>query len=283
MPRSNASNRVYAGRLVGTPVFDPIGDRVGTVYDVVVLFRLKGDPLAVGLVVEVVGKRRVFLPLTRVTSIDNGQVITTGLVNIRRFSRRPAETLVLGELLDRKVTLKKTGESAVVIDAAIERVRGREWRLTTLYIRNLRNGKPGPNSQTIPVSSVSGLSESVLNQGASAILAQIGELKPADVADVLRDLPPDRMRDVARALSDERLADVLEELGDDDSVEILSSLDMDRAADVLEAMEPDDAADLVSRTARRAGRSHCWPSWSPTRPRTCAACSPTTSAPPAVS
>ncbi len=245
MPRSNASNRVYAGRLVGTPVFDPIGDRVGTVYDVVVLFRLKGDPLAVGLVVEVVGKRRVFLPLTRVTSIDNGQVITTGLVNIRRFSRRPAETLVLGELLDRKVTLKKTGESAVVIDAAIERVRGREWRLTTLYIRNLRNGKPGPNSQTIPVSSVSGLSESVLNQGASAILAQIGELKPADVADVLRDLPPDRMRDVARALSDERLADVLEELGDDDSVEILSSLDMDRAADVLEAMEPDDAADLV--------------------------------------
>lgn len=245
MPRSNASSRVYAGRLVGTPVFDPIGDRVGTVYDVVVLFRLKGDPLAVGLVVEVVGRRRVFLPLTRVTSIDNGQVITTGLVNIRRFSARPAETLVLGELLDRKVALKATGEAAVVIDAAIERLRGREWRLTTLYIRTLRNGKPGPNSQTIPVSAVTGLSESVLNQGASTILAQIGELKPADVADVLRDLPPERMRAVARELSDERLADVLEELGDDDSVEILSSLDTDRAADVLEAMEPDDAADLV--------------------------------------
>ncbi|MBR5950947.1 MAG: PRC-barrel domain-containing protein, partial [Actinomycetaceae bacterium] len=73
------STLVYAARLAGTPVFDPIGDKVGTVYDVVVLFRLKGAPLAVGLVVEIVGKRRVFLPLTRVTSIDNGQVITTGV------------------------------------------------------------------------------------------------------------------------------------------------------------------------------------------------------------
>ena len=86
---------VYAARLAGTPVFDPIGDKVGTVYDVVVLFRLKGEPLAVGLVVEIVGKRRVFLPLTRVTSIDNGQVITTGLVNFRRFAQRPGETLIL--------------------------------------------------------------------------------------------------------------------------------------------------------------------------------------------
>ena len=83
---------VYAARLAGTPVFDPIGEKVGSVYDVVVLFRLRGDPLAVGLVVEVAGRRRVFLPLTRVTSIHNGQVITTGLVNIRRFSQRPAET-----------------------------------------------------------------------------------------------------------------------------------------------------------------------------------------------
>ena len=39
MPRTTPTSRVYAARLVGTPVFDPIGDRVGVVYDVVVLFR----------------------------------------------------------------------------------------------------------------------------------------------------------------------------------------------------------------------------------------------------
>ena len=246
MPRTTTASRVYAARLVGTPVFDPIGDRVGVVYDVVVLFRFKGDPLAVGLVVEVAGRRRVFLPLTRVTSIDNGQVITTGLVNIRRFSQRPAETLVLAELVERKVTLRESGETAVVVDAAIEKVRGREWRLTTLYVRTDRSAKGGQRSLTVPVSQVTGLMVTAASQGATAILAQIGSLKPADVADVLRDLPPDRMQAVANELTDERLADVLEELGDDDRVHIVSGLDMERAADVLDVMQPDDAADLVA-------------------------------------
>ncbi len=246
MPRTTTASRVYAARLVGTPVFDPIGDRVGVVYDVVVLFRFKGDPLAVGLVVELAGRRRVFLPLTRVTSIDNGQVITTGLVNIRRFSQRPAETLVLAELVERKVTLRESGETAVVVDAAIEKVRGREWRLTTLYVRTDRSAKGGQRSLTVPVSQVTGLMVTAASQGATAILAQIGSLKPADVADVLRDLPPDRMQAVANELTDERLADVLEELGDDDRVHIVSGLDMERAADVLDVMQPDDAADLVA-------------------------------------
>ena len=180
------------------------------------------------------------------TSIDNGQVITTGLVNIRRFSQRPAETLVLAELVERRVTLRETGENAVVVDAAIEKVRGREWRLTTLYVRTDRSARGGQRSLTVPVSQVSGLMITATSQGATAILAQIGSLKPADVADVLRDLPPDRMQAVANELTDERLADVLEELGDDDRVNIVSGLDMDRAADVLDVMQPDDAADLVA-------------------------------------
>jgi flagellar motility protein MotE (MotC chaperone)/sporulation protein YlmC with PRC-barrel domain len=99
--------RVFVARLAGLPVFDPLGDRVGRVRDVVVIFRAgRQPPRAVGLVVEVPGRRRVFLPLTRVTSMDAGQVISTGLVNMRRFARRPTETLVLAELLDRTVRLR---------------------------------------------------------------------------------------------------------------------------------------------------------------------------------
>lgn len=246
MARSGAKNIVYTARLVGSPVFDPIGDKVGTVYDVVVLFRFKGDPLAVGLVVEVAGKRRVFLPLTRVTSIDKGQVISTGLVNMRRFAQRPAETLVLAQLLERSVTLRETGESATVLDAAISNVRGREWQLTTLFVQTDKKGRDGARTITVPVGDVVGLMAPATNQGASSILSQIVGLKPADVADVLRDLPPDRMQAVAHELTDERLADVMEELGGDDQASILSALGIDRAADVLDAMQPDDAADLVA-------------------------------------
>ena len=103
---SGAPTRVFVARLAGTPLFDPIGDQVGRVRDVVASLRIGPEaPRVLGLVVEVPGRRRIFVPMTRVTSIDAGQVITTGLVNMRRFEQRPTETLVLGEMLDRTVTL----------------------------------------------------------------------------------------------------------------------------------------------------------------------------------
>lgn len=240
------STRVFVGRLAGADVFDPIGDRVGKVADVVVVFRLRGAPLAVGLTVDVVGKRRVFVPLTRITSIDNGQVITTGLLNMRRFSQRASETMALGEILDRPVTLKESGERALVEDLAIERINTREWRVSTLFVRMDKSSKDAGNTLLVPVTDVAGLATKVANQGASQLLAQIDSMNAPDVADMLSDLPEDRLLAVAQGMTDDRLADVLEEMGDDDRVAIVGSLDVDRAADVLEAMAPDDAADLVN-------------------------------------
>jgi flagellar motility protein MotE (MotC chaperone)/sporulation protein YlmC with PRC-barrel domain len=102
--------RVFVSHLAGIAVFDPNGDQVGRVRDVVVMLRVGGRPPRVlGLVVEVVSRRRIFLPMTRVTGVESGQVITTGVVNMRRFEQRPTETLVLAELLDRRVRLAPPG------------------------------------------------------------------------------------------------------------------------------------------------------------------------------
>ncbi|MFC5370388.1 magnesium transporter MgtE N-terminal domain-containing protein [Arcanobacterium bovis] len=246
MSKHATNSRIFVGRLAGTDVFDPIGDRVGKVKDVVVVFRLKHEPLAVGLVVEVAAKRRVFVPLTRVMAIENGQVITTGLVNIRRFSQRPVETMVVGEILDREVVFKDGSGVALVEDVAIEMTRSREWRLTQLYVRMKRGYKDAGNTLIVPINEVTGLASKIANQAANALIAQLDDLKAPDVADVLRELPDDRVLAVANQLSDDRLADVLEELGDEDRVAIVSGLDVDRAAEVLEIMQPDDAADLVA-------------------------------------
>ena len=244
--------RVFVGRLAGTDVFDPIGDRIGRVKDVVVMFQLQGEPLVVGLVIEVVGKRRVFMPLTRVTAIEGGQVITTGLMNIRRFEQRPVETLVVGEVLDRRVMFRDGAGTAIVEDVAITRTRLREWRLTELFVRMETVGKTpkvgyeAGQTHIVPIAAVTGLNNKLANQGADALVAQLEGLKAPDVADVLRDLPRERLIAVANHLGDERLADVLEELGDDERVAIVSGISVERAADVLEVMQPDDAADLVN-------------------------------------
>ena len=241
-----ARTRVFAGRLAGAPVYDPIGDRVGKVRDIVVVFRLRGNPSAVGLVVDVAGKRRVFLPLTRVTSIANGQVITTGLLNIRRFAQRPSETMVLGELLDREVTFIDGRGKATVEDVAIEQQANRQWLLTTLYVRMAKGGPDGGNTKIVAGSEVTGLRTRIANQAATALLAQINELKAPDIADLLSDLPDERAIAVTSQMHDHLLADVLEEMSDTDRVTIMSALEVERAADILEEMEPDDAADLVA-------------------------------------
>lgn len=245
---SGVGTRVFVARLAGTAVFDPIGDQVGRVRDVVLLVRAKGAPQAVGLVIEVAGRRRVFVPMTRVTAIDVGQIITTGLVNMRRFEQRPSETLVVGELLERTVTILASGESATIEDAAIEKQRTGDWYVSQLFVRHRTGGgllRRRGDAHLVGIDEVAALAGTGGSQGASLLLAQYEDLRAADLADVLLDLGPTRRLEVASALDDERLADVLEELPEDDQVEILSGLELARAADVLEAMQPDDAADLL--------------------------------------
>jgi hypothetical protein len=50
------------------------------------------------------------VPITRVTSIESGAVVITGLLNMRRFDTRTGELLVLGDLLDRTVTVIEDNE-----------------------------------------------------------------------------------------------------------------------------------------------------------------------------
>jgi len=245
---SGAQTRVFIARLAGTPLFDPAGDQVGRVRDVVVVLRASGDePRVLGLVVEVPGRRRIFLPMTRVTSIDSGQVITTGLVNMRRFAQRPTETLVLGEMLDRTVTLVEDGAPVVVEDIAMEQQRTRDWTVTRLFVRRPGKGlRRRGEAMTVEWRDVTGFTVEEQGQGAANLLATFEKLNAPDLATVLHELSSKRRIEVAAALDDEMLADVLEELPEDDQVEILGKLEEERAADVLEAMQPDDAADLLS-------------------------------------
>ncbi|OFT38847.1 magnesium transporter [Actinomyces sp. HMSC08A09] len=247
--RTRTTSRVFVARLIGTSVFDPLGDEVGKVHDVVVLLQMRGEPRAVGFVIEVSSRRRVFLPLSRITAIEPGAVITTGLMNIRRFTQRHVETLVVGELLDRVVTMRDGSGNVTVRDVAIERDRGMDWKVTRLFVQRASSGPLGlrrGETFTVRPDEVSGLAASADQQGATALLATLEDLKAADLADVMRDLPQDSQMRVAAELTDERLADVLEELGNEDAVALLSRLEAGRAAHVLDAMQPDDAADLVA-------------------------------------
>jgi Mg/Co/Ni transporter MgtE len=244
---SNLLNRVFLARLAGTAVFDPNGDPVGKVRDAVATLRTNNEPPRIlGLVVEVPLRRRIFVPITRVTSIENGAVVITGLLNMRRFDTRAGEVLVLGEMLDRSITLIETNEAVVVEDMAMEQTSSGDWLIKRVHIMRRGRGlrRKGATS-TVAWEEVTGFAFPEQNQGVVNLLSTLANLRAADLAAVLQELAPKRRIEVASGLNDERLADVLEEMDETDRVSLLAELEGERAADVLGEMDPDDAADLL--------------------------------------
>lgn len=243
------ATRVYIARLAGLAVFDPNGDQVGRVRDVVARARPgHHPPRVVGVVAEMPLRRRIFIPIGRVISVDADAVaLNTGTLNLRRFERRPGEILVLEDLLDRTVTITASDRRGSVVDVAMELDRLGEWSLTRVAVREYthRLTRRG-HLQQLEWGDVRGLHGVPDAQGTAGLLAVLDNMRPADLANVLQDLSEARRLEVAAALDDERLADVLEELPEHDQVEIIAALTPTRAADVLEEMDPDDAADLLA-------------------------------------
>ena len=249
--RVSTNPRVFLARLNGLGIFDPNGDQMGKVRDAIVVLRTGNLPARLtGLVVEVPPRRRIFIPMTKVTTIDSGQIIVTGTVNLRRFEQRKNETLVTAELLDRTVALQASGEPVTIIDVGVEQSRSREWFVDQLFVRRATQGfRRRSEKMVVDWNDVTNMSLPVPDQPAEQLLATMDSLRPADVASMLRELTPTRRTEIARELDDERLADVLEEMTDQNRIEILEALEAERAADILEEMDPDDAADLIAELA----------------------------------
>ena len=244
---TQSTSRVFLARLAGTAVFDPNGDPVGKVRDAVATLRTNNQPpRIVGLVVEVPLRRRVFVPITRVTSIESGAVVITGIVNMRRFESRVGEHLVLGDLLNKSIVILDGNEDVIVEDLGMESNRAGDWFITRVHVMKRGKGirRKGASS-TLRWDEVRGFEAPENDQGTSQLLSTISNLRAADLAAVIQDLAPKRRVEVARALDDERLADVLEEMDESERVALLIELEGERAADVLGEMDPDDAADLL--------------------------------------
>jgi Mg/Co/Ni transporter MgtE len=251
-----AVSKVFAARLAGLVVLGPDGESIGRVRDVVIgIGLMHRQPRVIGIVVEMLTRRRIFVPMLRVTAIEPGSVtLTTGNVSLRRFAQRPGEALVLGQVLDTTVRVNDpqlpqfAGIDLTVVDLGLEQTRTRDWVVTRVAVRSARRLGRRSGVQVVDWSHIQGLTPSSLalpGQGVAQLMLQFEGMRAADVADAIRELPRKRRDEVLGAFDDERLADVLQELPEDDQAEVLANLENERAADVLEAMDPDDAADLL--------------------------------------
>ena len=252
----SAITRVYAGRLAGLQVRGPDLDPIGRVRDVVVNIRPQGQPSRVlGLAIELVNKRRIFVPMLRVGAIEPGDItLTTGSVSMRAFQVRTGEVTIMGDLIGSKVHTDDPeldqlhGKPMEIADVEIERTRTRDWVITRVAVFGSRPkfGR-SPELFTVPWQHVHGVTAAGVGPTDTLAeqIAEFDQMRPADVANSLHSMSSSMRHQLANQLNDERLADILQELPEDHQAELLETLDIERAADVLEEMDPDDAADIL--------------------------------------
>ncbi|WP_424357151.1 magnesium transporter [Methanocella sp. MCL-LM] len=79
---------------------------------------------------------------------------------------------------------------------------------------------------------------------------KIGDLHPADIADIIEELDRKEQLLILESLGDEKAAETLEEVEPDVQARIVKHMDSDDVADILENMNPDDAADVIHMMPR---------------------------------
>ncbi len=250
----SAINRVYAGRLIGMQVRNPDGDPVGRVRDVVVRLRPSGAPsLALGLVVEITDKKRVFIPFGRCLLEPHEILLTSGQLSIRQFKVRAGESTVIGDLVGTKIQVDDPDLEHVhavaleLTDIELVRSRTRDWVCSDVAALGPKKGFRGRRDVIVaPWNHVHGLrSAAEATDSDAELIAEFHEMRPADIANSLAAMSTARRRRIAESLDDELLADIIQELPDDDQAEVIEDMNLERAADILEEMDPDDAADLL--------------------------------------
>jgi len=206
--KGSALNRVFLARLAGTAVFDPNGDQLGKVRDAVATLRSNNQPPRIlGFIVEVPPRKRIFVPITRVTSIDNGHVIITGLLNMRRFEPRTNEITVLSEMLDRSVTLIENDEKVTVEDHDLNIKRRVE------------------------------IARALDDERLADVLEEMDE---ASRVELLAEIEGERAADVLEEMDPDDAADLLREVGKEKAQALLALMEPEDAEDVQRLMDYED-------------------------------------------
>ncbi len=232
-----SSPPAFVSRLVRLPLLDAEGEAIGRMQDVVIVLSGAEPPRVLGFIAAM-QRRRIFVNAARVAEFEpTGVRLRSGTIDLHPFRQRSGEQLAVADLFNKRI-----GDEFLT-DLAIESSRADgSWSVVSVAL-----GRRGPlrrrrSPHVVPWESVA---SSFVTRPEFAMVAELREMHPTDVASRLQTLSPARRQELAGLLEDDRLADLLEELPEDEAIRIIGSLDVDHAAHVIEEMEPDDAADLL--------------------------------------
>jgi CBS domain-containing protein len=248
---------LHLSALVGSPLLDSSGDRLGRVEDVVIRLDT-GDalPPVTGLIARI-GGREMFVPADRLERLEEGAARTaTTKLNLAQFERRPGEVLLRRDVLGRSLINVTTARlvSAREVELAY---RDGTWRvagidpslgagLRRFLPRGLRRHE-GDHAQFVPWTETEAFVGHVPTSRLRLASRRLARLHPAQIADLVEAASHDEGEEILQAVGQDKEleADVFEELDDEHQVEFLRQRSDEEVAGVLARMASDDAADLL--------------------------------------
>jgi len=256
---------IYLSDLLGSPVIvEGSRERVGRLVDVV--GKHEDVYPEVTRFVVAAGKRRLSVAWELVKACEP-KCVTISLPpsgSLPEFVPHPTELPFRHDLLDRQI-VDTVGAKVVRVNDLQMQVRlGRLWLVHIdvgfrAVLRRLGWEKPMLRAikwlfsyelrdkviswrlvQVLPVNGAPGLEQRII-----VPTADLRNLHPADLADIIEALGTKQREAVFRSLDTETAADVLEEADPQVQRTLIDAVSGEQAADILEAMSPTDATDLL--------------------------------------
>ena len=257
---------IYLSQLVGNPVLDAKGERIGRVNDLGIA---TGEvfPRITSLAVEGPGRTPFMISWRKyVNSFDESEIHLKVVSTDIRFSYlQPDEVLVARDLLNKQIVDTRGARVVRVNDLKLSDTNANQLRLlgAEVGIRGLlRSLSPALERLVLRLARSLGraiperiiawnymdlIDRDLSNVKLSVSHKTLDELHPADIADIIEKLDPRLRGQVFAQLDEEQAADAIAELADDSmAAELMDDMNEDAASRLLSEMDPDDAAELVS-------------------------------------
>lgn len=251
----------YLSELLGKPVTDVEGERIGSLEDVIAVNQGEvPHPIIVAISVKQ-AKGHSIIPFQNVAVFIAPAIpLNIRVSAIVPYQPTEDDLYLARDVLDKQIIDTDGIRVVRVNDLELARVNG------SFYVANVDVGGLGllrrlgmaKMAQTfirrlkkdIPPSVISWDDVELLPLDQPMRLKvpgdKMADLHPADLAEIISDLSRSQSDDLLETLDIETLADTLEEVEPDFQASIVESMSDEKVADVLEEMAPDEAADLLA-------------------------------------
>jgi len=243
---------LYLSQVLGRPIHDLDGQRVGTVKDVIVRLGEDDHPPVIGFVAKA-RPDDFFLARWRIAEFGTRVRLNCAMPEQSPFLRREGEVLLADDVLDKQL-IDVDGKRVVrvndvqIIEAANEwRVTGADVSLAGLW-RRLAPARFFSSKKPVEVidwADVGYLATDAATVQLKSARGKLARLHPVEIARLAEVFSYQQGAEIVEALDDETAAETLEEMPPERQARIISDMDKERAADILERMSPDEAADVL--------------------------------------